>query len=291
MESLSDPRLTIKIQSKLIDSEQENKENELEIPITTVANILITLNELVQATWDYAWWHLDDERFQEIRQIDAGGAIERENTKLVITDFKKSSIDLTIDWSTAIIGTAAIIQQLPPNLISNALWDLIKYSFKEIYYIIKGKESNQCQNTPLKNDILPFCENLAIESYKEIEGRYSITTDFYYKDQDQEVSLKINRISQEAIIKENEIYIDQDTKLMGNIVGFDISENLIGVRFELFPEQTYWCDVVNFNFDEILRLVQRHPKEPIKRIGFEVELAWRKGAIKRLLQIVSELNK
>lgn len=275
-------RFRIKLTSELKNKTSEFEENSTSIiPATVFANIISSTNEILQATWDYAWWYPSDERFKPLRELDAGGIIDRRNTELVIVNIKTGSIETFLDWSIAFYGASVVFQQVPPNIIANALWDLTKYSFGAIKNMISGsKEKNE--NDPLKNNILPYAESLVRHAYHEAENHASFYSDFYYKDSEHEFSFKVDKQAQSKILAENELDIDQASRLIGIVVGFDLSENIIGIRFELFPEQTFWCDIGGMDFDEIMRLVKRHPKEPPKRVGFDVELVWRKGAFKRL---------
>ncbi|MBN2088588.1 hypothetical protein JW964_03200 [candidate division KSB1 bacterium] len=267
------------------------------IPASILGNVISLTNELMNATWDYAWWQLDDERFHEFRKLEATGLIDWRNTELVVVSFNNGSIEAFFDWSVGLLGASSFWQNLPSNIAVEALWDLAKYSFQSLWQLIKHKEAHQ-PSTPtfkLTNELLPLFEQFVREAYKSLNDDLEVKSKIKFKNCESELSIIIDKKAQKAIFEANEINIEFATRLIGTIVGVDYSDGTIGVRYEQFPDQTIWSDIGELDFYEIEKLLPIRPKELPKKTGFDVEVAWRKGAAKvfppdsiRILKIVPE---
>jgi hypothetical protein len=267
------------------------------IPASALGNVISLTNDLMQITWDYAWWNIDDDRFDELRKLEATGLIDRRDVELVVVSFNKGSVEAIFDWSFAFLGAASFWQTLPSNIAVEASWDLAKYSFQSLWQLIRRKEAQSQQPNPLLNELLPFFEHYSNEAYRVLSRGISMRSEVRYKDNQSEFSILIDKGAQEIIFEANEVEIDYATRLIGAVVGIDYSEGSVDIRWEQFPEQTIWCDIGNLETYEVEKLLTLRPKDIPKRMGFDVEVGWRKGATKkfppdsiRIIQIVPDVE-
>lgn len=261
------------------------------IPVSTLGNVTSSVNDLMRATWDYAFAHTNDDRFYELRRLEALQVVTRRDVELVVVSIERGSLVLVLDWATIFALGQSVLVGVAPN----AIWDLTKYSFQSLYRVINRTNEDKPQADSLTNDLLPNFVEIARSAYTALPSGVSVRTNLVYKEPQREISITIDRQAQRAILEANQVETELATRLVGSIVGLDFSENIVGVRWEHFPEQTSWCDIGGFDFNELSRFLPRDPREPPRRLGFDVEVGWRRGAVHtfppdtiRIIRIVPE---
>jgi len=223
------------------------------IPVKNLANVLSILNDTVHVTWDYAWWHTKDERFDELRKLETVAEIDRRDVELVITSVEKGNSEIiNLDWSIAF--WAAIWQSLPGGISANAIWDLAKYSVKSLWDLIHRPEDSHLREItdPLTNELLPVHERLGLEAFREVsEGGIVKTKIAYRSPAGEEIVAMIDYQAQQRILEANKIDFEIPSRLTGTIEGINYLQETIHIRFEQFPEHPTWCDISGFDFEEI----------------------------------------
>lgn len=271
MPDFNDTKLTIKFQREYYGNIPDIPNPSGAIPASTIGYILAALGDLMRSTWDYAN-RSKDERFDSIRNITQ--SVQRNDIELVVLETRQGSLEISLDWLIPITQTAVI------GMLPNALWDLTKYSFWSIHSLITNgrdnRENSPDDDDPLLNRILPDVVDIARHGYQELENG-SVTTSFYYKDAEREVSFTIDRHSQESLLETNYVETKIITRLAGSIEGINWRKKAVTVRWELFPDDETICDVDGFDLDELNHLLRPTMQGSPQRLGFDVELAWRKG--------------
>jgi hypothetical protein len=250
------------------------------IPASSLGGVVLLTNELVRDTWNYALWFTNDERFRHVRQLEASGELDRRHLELAIVDIRRGSIEITLDWIIAIFGASSILSNLPANLVANALWDMIKYSLDSLKFLIDRETDLQhVQSNSLTNELLPTFVELVKRATTSLPGNQGrMMVDIRYQEPGRSFSILIDEQARERILEANQVEARFSTRLVGTVVGVDYFEDLIGVRWEQFPAQTYWCDARNLNLKKLQSFLPEKPGTMGRRVGFDVELAWRKGA-------------
>jgi hypothetical protein len=280
MSVLGEPRLVINFTSRFeeppIGFLEEHGDASRIIPTSVLANVISQTNEIMLATWNYALWHSSDDRFNELRKLAAVEGFDRRNIELVIVDVTKGSIEASLAWAAALYASSELLR----GVTVNALWDLAKFGLGALRRTIAEANNTAAESDPLINELLPQFVPLVREAYKDLPRGASVRTEIKYRSPEQEFSVILDRQAQEKVIKANEIEIEFVSRLTGTIVGVDYSENLIGVRWEQFPEQTMWSDIEGIDIKELEGYLPKSSKVAPRRVGFEVELGWRRGATK-----------
>ena len=264
------------------------------IPASTLGRVVSSTNNLMLATWDYAITNTNDERFDDIRRLESKKEFSRQDIGLVIVAFGKGSLSVALDWA-AVAGAA--YTSVAAAMAPNALWDLTKYCFQSFLSLIRTDSEGKKQNPvdPLTNQLLPTFAEVARHAYSSFGNKSSVKTNLSYRDPDSEININIDQHSQPLVLEANPINTQFTTRLVGQIVAVDFAEGTIGIRLEQFPGQTIWTDIEGFNIHELNEFLPRFAGEEPKRIGFDAEVGWRRGAanilppeIMRIIQIVPE---
>ena len=252
------------------------------IPASTLGYVLAGVSELMRSTWDYAITNINDERFDYVRKLEAQEVIQRREIELVVVDTRTGSLEVILDWLVPIVATG-IFPGAIQGMIPNALWDLTKYSFWSIHELIvrRGHNSKSIYEDndidPITNKILPDILEIARNGYRESDNGI-IKTHFHYHGSDgKEIEFTIDKYSQGVLLETNLVDTKIVTRLAGTIEGINWRKRSIAVRWDLFPEEEMICDIDGMDFDELDHLVPSSFKQPPRRLGFDVELAWRRG--------------
>jgi hypothetical protein len=130
------------------------------IPASTVGQVIVAVSELMRSTWDYATTNIKDERFAAIRKLQIQQEFQRRDIELIIVDTRAGSFEVILNWLSPIV-TSGVIQAVAVGMLTNALWDLTKFSFQSIHNLIARHGDNQQleakddEDDPLINRILP----------------------------------------------------------------------------------------------------------------------------------------
>ncbi|MCA9994207.1 MAG: hypothetical protein KDE56_00585 [Anaerolineales bacterium] len=281
MTDLSNPRLSIRFQREFRNVPDFPNPTGL-IPASTLGYVVAAVSELMRSTWDYATTNIRDERFNTVRKLEAQQIFQRREVELVIVDTRAGSLEIILDWLAPILASG-VIQPTVAGMLPNALWDLTKYSFWSIHHLITRRSDNQYQTgedgevDPLTNRILPEILEIARNGYREHEND-TIKTSFYYRDPDgREINFNIDRYTQGTLLETNLVETKIVTRLAGTIEGLNWRKRNITVRWEVFPDEEMVCDVDGMDLDELNRFMPHNIKQVPQRLGFDVELAWRRG--------------
>jgi hypothetical protein len=271
MPSFNNANLIIKFQREYFRNIPDIPNPSGAIPVATLGYVLAAVSDLMRSTWDYANTG-KDERFESIRKI--AQSIQRNDIELVVLETRPGSLEISLDWLMPLAKSAVV------GMLSNALWDLTKYSFSSIQRLI-AKQSDNCESSPddddpLLNRILPDVLNLARNGYQEFANS-SVNTSFFYRDLEKEFSFTIDRKAQESLLKANQVETKIITRMAGSIEGINWRKKNITVRWELFPDDETICDIDGMDLDELNHLLTPSLQKSPQRLGFDVELAWRKG--------------
>jgi hypothetical protein len=98
------------------------------IPASTFGKVVSAIDDLMVATWDYAFTNTNDDRFIELRRLEAAEIVRRRDVELAIVGFQRGSLEIILDWAI-IVGAA---QSVLSGMVPNAMWDLTKYSFQSL---------------------------------------------------------------------------------------------------------------------------------------------------------------
>jgi hypothetical protein len=277
-----DPRLWIRFQREYLGAPPDFPNPSGLIPASTVGQVIVAVSELMRSTWDYATTNVKDERFAAVRRLWAQQEFQRRDIELIIVDTRAGSFEVILNWLTPIIASG-VVQTAAVGMLPNALWDLTKFSFRSIYDLIirRGDHQrpapNDDEDDPLINRILPEILDIARNGYRERENDI-IRTSFYYREPEgTEINFTIDRYSQGSLLETNLVETKIATRLAGTIEGINWRKRNITVRWELFPEEEMECEIDGMDLDELNRLVPHDMKQPPRRLGFDVELAWRRG--------------
>ena len=278
MPDISNARLSISFQREYFRNVPDVPNPSGVIPAASMGYVLTAVSDLMRSTWDYANANKNDERFESIRKL--GQAIQRNEVELVIVETRPGSLEVFFDWLIPIVSNP-LVQTAITGMAPNALWDLTKYSFWSIQRLIAHRRENRenppDDDDPLLNRILPDVIDLARKGYQEFENG-SVKTSFYYRDSEHEVSFTIDSKSQTALLETNQVETKIITRMAGSIEGINWRKKTITVRWEFFPDDETICDIDGMDLDELNRLIAPTMQKSPQRLGFDVELAWRKGA-------------
>lgn len=137
------------------------------VPASQVSAVINNLNRLMQATWDYALSHPSDDRFRNVRQVAATGAISRQDVELTIVSARVGSLEVVLDWLIAVLATP-LAHEIALGVATNALWDLVKYSFQTLRALTKPDPEPALAEGPLAHALLhPLSELVRIVAAAE----------------------------------------------------------------------------------------------------------------------------
>lgn len=172
---------------------------------------------------------------------------------------------------------------------------LAKHSFQRLYSLSKGYRKPRFSADTLSNTLLPHFVEMARAAYDSPYQGVNVHTELKYKGPDEEISIVINRESQQLILSANQVETELFTRLVGSIVGINYSEKTIGVRWEQFPDEVIWCAVSGLNMEELIPYLPQNSEDLLRRLGFDTEIAWRAGAANvfppdsiRIIRIIPE---
>lgn len=277
MPDFNNARLSIKFEREYFRNAPDIPNSSGVIPAAVMGYVLTAVSDLMRSTWDYANANKNDERFESVRKLEQ--AIQRNEVELVIVETRPGSLDVFLDWLIPVVSNP-LVQTAIIGMAPNALWDLTKYSFWSIQRLIANRRENRENppedDDPLTNRILPDIIDLARHGYQEYENGF-VKTSFYYRDSEKEVSFVIDSNTQESLLETNHVETKIVTRMAGAIEGINWRKKTITVRWEFFPDDETICDIDGMDLDELNRLITPTMQKSPQRLGFDVELAWRKG--------------
>jgi hypothetical protein len=287
-----DSELTIRILPDYVSSEVNSEPPLYVVPATHLGSVVRLTSELMRATWDYGLSHSTDDRFRAVRRLEATGVVARRDVELAVVSIREGSLEIVLEWLIAIVGPV-LLQEVALGVGTNALWDLTKWNFRALRGLLRREE--EVARDPMINELLaPYIE-LAQEAFTSVPERGHIETEFTYRGPDVELSFTIDRRAQEQILELGRVETESIMRLIGSIVGIDYSQEVVGIRFEHFPYETVWCDVGGLDLDRVSRYLPTGSATKPKRVGVDVEVAWRRGAARvfppdsvRILRLVPE---
>ena len=290
----SDSQLIIRFVPEYAQIEADRERLAHVIPGTHLGNVVAQTNELMRSAWDYALSHAADERFREVRRLEATGAIKRQDIELAVVSVHEGSLEIILEWLVIIVGSS-LLREIALGVGTNALWDLTKYSFQALRDLLRREKDSPSPEDPMVNELFSSYAQLARVAFTLLPEQGYIRTEFNYSGPEQEVSFTIDQHAQDRILELYRIETQSIMRLIGAVVGIDYSQEVVGVRFEHFPEETIWCDISGFDLREIVKYLPTSPEERPKRVGFDAEVAWMRGAAKvfppssiRIVRIVPE---
>jgi hypothetical protein len=250
------------------------------IPASMIGNVLASMSELMRSTWDYAFTNTNDERFIDLRRLEAEKIIQRKDIELVIVATRPSSLEVILDWAALIYGVG-IVQSTLQGVLPNALWDLMKYSFGAIRQLLIRRneiaEVEHFNEDKLINHILPDVLDIARYGFRENENGRTTTKISYHDSDGSQFEFTVDRQTQQFFLDTNLVETKVATRLVGIIEGVNWRKKSITVRWDLFPEFEIACDIDGLDLREINHLLPRYLGQVSKPLGFDVELAWRRG--------------
>ncbi len=280
MDYSPESRLTVKFDNKVERSEYGEFDISSVIPASMIGNVLVAMSKLMRSTWDYAFYNSNDERFVNLRRLEAEKVLQKKDIELVIVATRPGSLEVVLDWAALLYG-AGIVQNTLHGLLPNALWDLTKYSFVAIRQLLTQRSKNRhiepINEDRLTNHILPAVLDIARNGYRENENGQT-TTRIFYKDPDgSEFEFFMDKQAQKYLLDANLVETKIATRLVGRIEGVNWRKKSIAIRWDLFPDLEMACDIDGLDIGQLINILPRELGQVSEPLGFDVELAWRCG--------------
>jgi len=248
------------------------------IPASTLGNMVSLTSELMRTTWDYALSHPDDERFSQIRRINALKILRRRDLEFVIVGIRSGSIEIILDWQMVVFGLGAA-KTIVEGMLPNAAWDLTKYSFQAFRDLLFRNDNRPGIVDPMTRELLPIFAEIVRTTSNPSQSGISVSTKFTYRDRDErEITYTVDQRAQQAVLEANRIETRLATRILGSIVAVDYIDKTLKIQSDQFSEKPIWGDASGIDFDAIEPFVTRERNAPPKIVALDVEAAWRQGA-------------